>query len=112
MKFPNILKSHKHIPEALKSRSAFSLIGRDPHVDWVIIILITVIVTIVSVVVGSMVYFNVGKSINEPDVSLIPDNKDLTDIKNLDLIIKEFDKRAEIRSDLIRGYAGPGDPSF
>jgi len=112
MKLSTIIRPHKHIPEALKERSAFKLVGRDPHVDWLGILLIAVIVSAALIVMGSYVYLNVGNSVNELSSSAAPSSKASIEMRKLDAVLKEYDKRAEMRNELLRGYAGPGDPSF
>lgn len=112
MKLPQITHSHEHVPEALRERSAFSLIGRDPYVDWVASILLSVIVAIILIVAGYFVYNRTEASLNEPVSVTKTDDKVSKEIKTLDEIISEFDKRANITKNLNYGYDGFGDPAI
>ncbi len=93
-------------------RGFFGLIGRDPRVDWVSIVAVSFIATVVLVALGLVKYY-----FFEADLSkkATPVKKDLSQSLNaeaLDNVLKGFEIRAKLHNDLLRGYIGPSDPSY
>ena len=112
MKLSNILHLHKHIPEALQERKIISLIGRDPYVDWALSLLITSILSLVLIFLGIAMYFAVINKTKEPVLVETPIEEASIDMKNLEKVLSEFDKREEVRNGLLRDYNGFRDPSI
>lgn len=95
-----------------KKRSFFRLIGRDPHVDWLLSILVSFVMVVVFIAIGVEKYFSYEKIIN--DQVSVAKTKDSTiiDVKALDIVLGKYDERARLRNELIRQYVGPSDPSL
>ncbi len=86
-------------------------IGKDPHVDWALIVSIGFVLCIVLVSVGFMKFKNIESRFEQ---NITPKNKidDVIDVKALDKVLLEYDKRSDLRADLLRQYVGPKDPSI
>ncbi len=112
MKLPKLIKQKNHIPEALRPRSVFGLISRDPHVDWIGSLIITALISSGFIIVGYFNYSSVVKRISEPVSSVKKVVETTLDSKSLNSVIDAYEKKESERGLLLKGYVGSGDPSF
>jgi len=86
-------------------------LGRDPYIDWVIIVNLFVIITAVLIFVSFVVYRDMktqlGKAPVDTGSRLVP-----IDEKALQSVLGDFVSREKERSAIRQGYSGAGDPSF
>ncbi len=99
------------IPSSVSSWKSFGhRIGRDPFTDWATVIATSVVLIIVSVVVGINIYFSVEATLNQ-----VPDDQFQAAIVKPDVfkqVLTSFDERAQKYSTILHGYNGPRDPSM
>lgn len=115
MKLPKILTNkdgNGHVYKALKERSIPSLIGNDAYVDWVVMIIVSIIVSIVFIYFGISTYYGVEEKINEQNQKFVPVSKEAVDTKALDRVLGEFENRANAEKNLDGGYNASHDPSL
>ena len=97
-----------------KPLAAFSFIrriGRDPFMDWPLIVVAWFLLSVVLAGSSVVKYLNINQEISTPaqiTTSTIP----TFDRELLNKVIHEFDSRASERADLIKIYNGPTDPSL
>lgn len=83
----------------------------NPYLDWVIIILISTMLSLICIGIGFKNYFNVQKRLNEP----LPDIKSSPIIFNseeLTKVLKQYDNQALEKTNFLKGYRGVSDPSL
>lgn len=88
-------------------------LSSDPFLDWVIIIVFAIVVCFTLVSIAVYVYLGTGQTL---EVSKnITQTKALSlplDEKTLTSVLVEYNKRAEEKSALQKGYSAPQDPSL
>jgi len=85
---------------------------RDPYVDWAALVVMATVAVIFFVAYGVFRYSDVAADIEAGKSYKETAPKSPIDTESLDRVLREFDLREARRSDLERGYAGPGDPSL
>lgn len=100
----------KNSKAILKSRALLHQVARDPYVDWAIIFGIAFIVALCLVADGVYTYLNLDSQLGSPTESQV--GTAAVDTKTLTQVLGQYDGRSSARTDLLRGYAGPGDPSI
>ena len=99
------------IPSSVSSWKSYShRIGGDPFTDWATIIATSVILVIVSVVVGVNMYFNVEMTLDQ-----VPEDQFEVAIVKQEVftqVLADFNDRAQKYSTILHGYTGPRDPSI
>lgn len=110
--FSNKNKTPK--PATLKKRTLLENLGNlghDPYIDWVLIVIFSLIISVILVAVGVLSYLDVGERLVQK--SKLPTAPVKTiDGKMVDYVVDTFDKRAEERAGLDKGYVAPADPSL
>jgi hypothetical protein len=109
MKFFNFKKKKA---QTIGHRSVLSRVGRDPRIDWVLIVAISCILTVVLVFVGVEKYSNFDGSLQKKISTTDSKVSASIDTKSLDAVLERFDKKASDRAEALRGYSGPADPSI
>ena len=95
-----------------KPRSFLRRIGRDPHVDWLLIIVVSFLFALLFSIFGVIKYLaHDNDASDQVPVSKVKDSN-IVDTKVLDDVIGKYDERIEVRDQLIHGYSGSSDPSF
>ncbi|GEM_PF-1223303 len=113
MKLPNFLKSKKNGNKTGSNRSVQTMahrIARDPYVDWAIVFIAAVIISVLLVVIGIYTYINMGSELTQ--ASPQSHSPAAVDTKDLNKVLDQFNERATERAVLLQGYSGPGDPSL
>jgi L-rhamnose isomerase len=93
-----------------QKKGAFSKVGSNPQVDWIIVMTISIIATLVLVAWSVFVYQGT-KGID----GFTQDSGDISgglDSTRLSRVIGIFDEKARQREELKRGYPGATDPSI
>jgi hypothetical protein len=99
-------------PGPAKPRSFWRRMGRDPHVDWLLSVVASLLVMITFASIGLMKYLSYDQNLKE-QVSATKFKETTTiDTKTLDIVLGRYDERARLKEELIRGYSGPKDPSI
>ncbi len=86
-------------------------LGHDPHIDWVLILLFSTIVTAVLVANGFFSYLNTGAALSQAPV-ITPITLKTINAEMLRGVLEQFDVRARERAELIKSYKGPADPTL
>ena len=87
-------------------------IGSDPFTDWIVILLISTLVAIFLIGVGSYIYTSTITDLESHNTNNIVISKPSFDTQLLKKVIGIFDARANERVLLSKGYNGPSDPSL
>ena len=87
-------------------------IGSDPLTDWVVILSVSLLISIILISVGSYVYTNTEADLGAHSSSTFIRKKSGFDTQLLKKVISTFDARANERVLLSKGYSGPSDPSL
>lgn len=86
-------------------------IGRNPFVDWILILFISCVIAILLVLGGISLYGRVvSGDIQSPDVTNSSTIK-VFNVNDLSDIIGRFDAKKDLELQARRGYSGPSDPS-
>ena len=93
-------------------KGEFRLIGRDPFVDWVLIIAVSVVLALLLVYIGVVIYFDTDRDVNKSIEKLPVNISDIADVKSLNVVIDNFENRQAERARLSKGYGDIGDPSY
>jgi hypothetical protein len=106
----NLLKSRK----ILKRSSGFlHKIGRDPYIDWQLIMAAAMLTAFVLVAIG-FVQFE-GVVLKKSDYSVperITPPKPILDVNQLHAVLSTFESHAIETKELESGYRGSGDPAL
>lgn len=87
-------------------------IGRNPHIDWITILFVTLVITSVLAFLSYSLYNAVTSgSIQGGEAPVAPSTSKLNE-KVISTVINNFDKKAELREKVMTGYSGPTDPSI
>ena len=92
--------------------SLFRRIGKDPHVDWAIIFTVAFILAVGLALLGAGTYAGVGDSMASAVSTATSSSAYSIDTQALNRVLGAYDSQQGLRTDLLRGYAGPGDPSL
>ena len=115
MKLFNLLKKTSIGTDKIKSNvilGRLRRIGREPFIDWVLMLTVSSILVIILVWMSYFKYIDFNNSLNEQISVTHPKSENLIDTKALDNILEMYNSRARTMDMLRRGYAGPGDPSL
>lgn len=86
-------------------------IGKDPRVDWTLIVSLGFVLCMTLVSFGVFKYIKLESRLeqdNTPKAKI--DN--VIDVKVLDGVLSEYNERVNIRDGFVRQYVGPKDPSI
>lgn len=109
MKFFN--KKYDSVPN-LSVYSSIREIGRNPFVDWLLILIISSICTVVSVYGGVFLYKEVAIGNMQNSTSTKKSVSKIFDKKELNSIIKLSDLKSEIQAQVKKGFGTVKDPSL
>ncbi|MFA6315338.1 MAG: hypothetical protein WC648_03165 [Candidatus Paceibacterota bacterium] len=110
MKIPKIRFHHKDTEVDINHHKFTHRIWRDPYTDWVVICVITVLLSAYLVYVGFQTFHHMNDNVSNANSSAV--QTATIDIKSLTNVLSEFDLKESERKDLLRGYSGPADPSI
>lgn len=86
--------------------------GRNPYVDWAMIIIVSSIVLLILIVNGVRLF----KLINSGDIQgqklSVATSTEVFDVKNLDYIIEKFNVKAGLFNNTKKSYRSIVDPSI
>lgn len=85
-------------------------IGRDPHVDWVYMLALAVLVSAGLVLLGLSAYSAIGDDLDKASSSQVTHKASPLDLVALGKLMKRIDAR-QAGAAAVRSYAGPADPS-
>ncbi len=86
-------------------------LGHDPHIDWVLILLFSTTAAVVLVVIGAYSYLNAEIELSKTS-TVIPITAKSLNPDMLKHVLGQYEKRAQERTELIKAYKGPADPSL
>ena len=86
-------------------------IGRNPQVDWIAIVSLSVLIGAVLVSGSVYLYISVTKGTILESASDVSNTIRSIDEKTFSAIVESFIKKEETSKKAQTGYAGPGDPS-
>ena len=104
--------NNSHIHSNPRSRKFWQLIGHQISVDWGLIVIIFVIIAIALVARGLNIYTGLEARLSREASHVTPASMVTIDTKALAEILNDFDTREALRVELLKGYAGPTDPSI
>ena len=87
-------------------------LGKDPRTDWAILLTATIILIVLSIFLGFNRYESVSQRLSEASKTPAPGARSMFDSKKLENTLEEFSRRATVRTDLMKSYPGPADPSI
>ncbi len=104
-------KKYLQVPH-ISIANAIREIGRNSFVDWILILIISLILIIIFITNSFYLYRAVtsGK-IKSTDI-INPSSEKVFDPKDLSSIINHFNTKEEVSIQAKKGYIGPGDPSI
>jgi hypothetical protein len=106
------LKAKSQLQKHDIREGVFSNFGHAPHMDWVLILILGVLITGALVTAGFYSYVHVG-SVLTSSVSQGTSTAAVSiDPAMIDHVLKQYEDRAKERSALMKSYAGPTDPSL
>ena len=109
---PNIFnKKHLHIPN-LSIINSIREVGRNPFVDWAIVLIISVLLTIFLFIVSFFLYREIMSGNIKSTDTITTSTVEKFNQKDLSSMIERFDAKNEISTQAKRGYSGPSDPSL
>ncbi|MBU6232039.1 hypothetical protein KGP36_05305 [Patescibacteria group bacterium] len=85
-------------------------IGRDPYLDWVLVLGVALLFAFVLTAYGIAQYFAAGSAQSAPADSGASLPK--IDTASLQKILNSYDARSAASESLSKGYSGPTDPSI
>ena len=112
MKLFKFIKFRKSESTTVKPRSIFSRVGRDPYIDWILIVSISFVTVLTLVSLSLFRYLSFDDRLKREVSSAKMKTATDIDTKSLDIVLKKLDNRANVREELLRSYSGPGDPSI
>ncbi len=87
-------------------------IANDPYLDWLIMVVVASVMSLVCIGVGLISYQSVRRQLGAPVDASAQQPRALFDRQSLDRALREFGARADEQSSLLKGYAGVADPSL
>ena len=87
-------------------------IGSDAFFDWIIILLVSCLIVLFLIGIGSYIYVNTETELASHAEASVVNTKPSFDLQMLKKVIGTFDARANERVLLSKGYNGPADPSL
>lgn len=106
-----LFHSHKKNHDAHAADTFRARITRDPYLDWTVIFFFSVLVALILLLSGISVYMGEDQALSV-QITEGRANSTSIDTKGLAQVLQEFQNREVLRTDLMRGYSGPGDPSL
>ena len=106
--FSKYRKFHSHRPQD----SLVHRISNDPNLDWLILVVMSIIAAGLFIGIGLMTYNDTRARLSASADSNTSNNKVLFDVEVLSKTIKSFALRAEEYERLMKGYSGVADPSL
>lgn len=86
-------------------------IGRDPYIDWTIIFWTTIILLLGLIVWGYLTFMNAESRLGANSSAALTSHPSF-DTKQLSSLLSNLQDRTSERSQLLKTYGGPGDPSL
>jgi hypothetical protein len=90
----------------------FKEIGRNPHLDWIIIMFLSLLIAVFLAIGGISLYNAVTKGEIQEVVTKPSDSAKNLDKKTLSSVIQRFVEKEEASMRARSGYDGPADPSI
>lgn len=111
------LFSHDHFYSRLKNRSSGSTrfihrLGRDPLLDWGILVSIAMIISAWFIVSGFLAFRSVEDSLSATSVPTNSGHAATFDTGMLKVTLGAFDSRTSLHNGILRSYTGVDDPSL
>jgi hypothetical protein len=103
-------KTSPHHLTAHDVKETLSNLGHEPHMDWVIILAIGVIICGVLVANGYFAFVRVGNILSQAPAHTSSSVVNV-DPAMLRHVLDQFESRDRERQELIKTYRGPADPS-
>jgi hypothetical protein len=103
---------HKKPHTGHEIHEGLSNVGHDPYIDWLLILVLGVLVTVALVAAGALSFMRVGETLSQVTTAATSTSSSVIDQGMLEHILGQYEARARERSDLIKGYKGPLDPSL
>ena len=110
MKFKKTSKNNKGATNS--KRPFFNRIGRNVHVNWTLIIIFSFIMLITSVSLGVLKYFSFDASLEEQITANNRADNNSIETKSLDELLLKYENISKHRSEILKNYVGPRDPSI
>ncbi|HEY4503781.1 MAG TPA: hypothetical protein VJJ28_01575 [Candidatus Paceibacterota bacterium] len=86
-------------------------ITRNPHIDWIIVLLLSVIITAI-LAIKALYLYNAVISGNIQEISKTSSNSQGFNEKSISSVLELFSQREEMSKKAKVGYSGVGDPSI
>jgi hypothetical protein len=106
----NKKKSTRHHGHEI--HEGMSNIGHDPFIDWLFILVMGCIVTIALVAAGLLSYQRVGRILSAPPTQATNSASSAIDPGMLQHVLEQYETRSQERTELMKTYKGPADPSL
>lgn len=104
-------KKYLRVPH-LSFSNAIREAGRNPFVDWIIILIVSIVLTIIFILVSLQLYRSViSGDIKSTDAVVVPTIKTF-DREELSSVINRFNSKEATSVQVKKGYVGPADPSL
>ena len=90
----------------------FHHVGKDPYIDWMIVLVSSIAIFIILTWVDITTYANLDERLNQAvavTISAAPASIDLGKLKKF---VDDYDIRASLRAEILKTKIVPGDPSM
>ncbi|MDQ2932781.1 MAG: hypothetical protein M3Q80_00155 [bacterium] len=104
-------KNHKKVYTNRQRDSVTHHFFDNPYLDWVVIICTSILLAGLCIVVGVHTYSGIQKRLQAPAAAVASNAITSFDTEALSRVLKQIEYRSEVRSKLLKGYAGPSDPA-
>lgn len=87
-------------------------IGREPHIDWIVILVVSIIIALGLAFTGFYLYNAVESGNIKGDETKRPASFTKLNEEAIATVLDRFEKREEVSEKARKGYTGPTDPSL
>lgn len=96
-----------------KIKNYISHIGREPYTDWMVIVVIFLIITVAFLARGYLLHKDLDNKLSEiiSGKNIVSTSTPI-DSASIDKIINFAKSKADERSEILRKYSPPADPSL
>ncbi len=103
---------HNHKSSRRAQDSLMHRVSNDPFLDWLILIIIASILSVLAIGSGFLVYNDTQTRLDTPAAADPSTRQVLFDADALSRTLRDFNIRAEEQRSLMKGYTGVADPSL
>jgi hypothetical protein len=103
-------KKFMRVPD-LHLSNAFREIGRNAYVDWILVLIASLVTAICLTTGGLYLYWQISSGNFKGEEITSDSPKKIFDEKLLNEVVSQFDNKEEKLLELKNGYSGPPDPS-